>query len=216
MDNIVYFPYDFHASSKTGAGQTSILIDSMSSELQKMGFCWIDKTGQIVREQKGVVRTNCVDCLDRTNVVQSAISQSIVSVQALKLGLIEPFVETPDILIQLLSSMWTHHGDCLSRQYSGTDALRKNEKTARHRQKLLGLVKNGVNSAKRYHNAHIRDYRRQLAIDALVSGKATTTGIKTDEQVEKEAQQQSSPEPTSGSSDEEDESTSTKINQTPL
>lgn len=100
------------------------------------------------------------DCLDRTNVVQSAISQSIVSMQALKLGLIEPFAETPEVLIQLVSSMWTVHGDCLSRQYSGTSALRKHEKTAHKRQKLLGLVKNGVNSARRYKNAHIHDYSR--------------------------------------------------------
>lgn len=86
MDSVLYYPYDFHASAKTCGDQTSVLIDSMASELQKIGFCWIDKTGQIVREQKGVIRTNCIDCLDRTNFVQSAISRSIVSVQALKLG----------------------------------------------------------------------------------------------------------------------------------
>jgi hypothetical protein len=86
MEGVLYYPFDFHASSKTDSDQTSVLIDSMASDLQKIGFCWIDKTGQIVREQRGVIRTNCVDCLDRTNFVQSAISRSIVSVQALKLG----------------------------------------------------------------------------------------------------------------------------------
>lgn len=29
-----------------------------------------DLEGKIVQEQKGVIRTNCIDCLDRTNVTQ--------------------------------------------------------------------------------------------------------------------------------------------------
>jgi hypothetical protein len=117
--------------------------------------------------------------------------------QALKLGVIEPFTETPEILIQLVSSMWTVHGDCLSRQYSGTSALRKHEKTAHKRQKLLGLVKNGVNSARRYKNAHIHDYSRQFAIDVFTSSKGSTT-LKVEE--EKRLDQEST-----GSSSNEDE-----------
>lgn len=30
----------------------------------------------ISREQNGVIRTNCIDCLDRTNVVQSVIGRN--------------------------------------------------------------------------------------------------------------------------------------------
>lgn len=29
-----------------------------------------DSEGKLLQEQKGVVRTNCIDCLDRTNVTQ--------------------------------------------------------------------------------------------------------------------------------------------------
>lgn len=45
-------------------------MDSISNEISSIGFCWLDKKGIMVRQQKGVIRTNCVDCLDRTNVVQ--------------------------------------------------------------------------------------------------------------------------------------------------
>jgi hypothetical protein len=31
-----------------------------------------------IKKQKGIVRTNCVDCLDRTNVVQSVIAKKIL------------------------------------------------------------------------------------------------------------------------------------------
>lgn len=64
MDQVLYFPFDFHANSKDNG--TQLLLDSMQAELQKIGFCWIDKTGQLVRQQKGIIRTNCVDCLDRS------------------------------------------------------------------------------------------------------------------------------------------------------
>lgn len=35
-------------------------------------------TGRCVGEQKGVMRTNCLDCLDRTNVTQTKIAMRIV------------------------------------------------------------------------------------------------------------------------------------------
>lgn len=37
-------------------------------------------SGKIVQEQKGVMRTNCLDCLDRTNVVQTKLTFRIVEV----------------------------------------------------------------------------------------------------------------------------------------
>ncbi len=35
-------------------------------------------TGNIISEQRGVMRTNCLDCLDRTNVTQTKITMRIV------------------------------------------------------------------------------------------------------------------------------------------
>ena len=35
-------------------------------------------TGKILQEQKGVMRTNCLDCLDRTNVTQTKIAFRIL------------------------------------------------------------------------------------------------------------------------------------------
>lgn len=45
------------------------LVESLADMLKLMGYCWVDKEGMIC-EQKGVFRVNCIDCLDRTNVVQ--------------------------------------------------------------------------------------------------------------------------------------------------
>jgi hypothetical protein len=39
-----------------------------------------------INTQKGVFRTNCMDCLDRTNVVQSVIARQILLQWLSKLG----------------------------------------------------------------------------------------------------------------------------------
>lgn len=46
------------------------MVNSINKEIASIGFCWLDKNGLMVRKQNGIIRTNCVDCLDRTNVVQ--------------------------------------------------------------------------------------------------------------------------------------------------
>ena len=40
----------------------------------------VDSSGTIC-EQRGIFRTNCIDCLDRTNVVQSAIARVVLEIQ---------------------------------------------------------------------------------------------------------------------------------------
>ena len=32
------------------------------------------KTSKLIQEQNGVIRTNCLDCLDRTNYIQSRVA----------------------------------------------------------------------------------------------------------------------------------------------
>ena len=45
-----------------------------------MRYCWMDSHG-VVCEQEGVFRINCIDCLDRTNVVQTALAKWVLENQ---------------------------------------------------------------------------------------------------------------------------------------
>lgn len=47
----------------------SILIASIANIIRDMNYCWRDRQGHIC-SQTGAFRVNCIDCLDRTNVVQ--------------------------------------------------------------------------------------------------------------------------------------------------
>ena len=104
----------------------------MQEDLLKQGHLFIDdiyaKDGNIVARshQQGIVRTNCIDCLDRTNVLQSALALSMADYQLRLMGLLDPkdtIVNFPNVH-QVFRSVWADHADAISTQYSGTGALK--------------------------------------------------------------------------------------------
>jgi len=173
--DVGYFSFDFHYHCRAlRFTKVNDLVLSMKEKLTEIGYCWIDKSGELVLKQNGIVRTNCVDCLDRTNIVQGAISQFVGVAQFKKLGFITPLNE--DVLVKLqiiLQEIWADNGDAISRQYAGTDAL-KGDVTRSGQRKITGLVKDGYNSASRYYLSHMKDAQRQKAIDALIAGGAVS------------------------------------------
>ncbi|VDK73880.1 unnamed protein product [Litomosoides sigmodontis] len=183
--DVAYFTYDFHFRCRgLRFHKVAELVSALTEQISSIGFCWVDKCGEVVRQQQGVIRTNCVDCLDRTNVVQCAISQALCLVQAQKLGIVGPQTDAPLELIQALQTMWADNGDAISRQYAGTDAL-KGDITRSGQRNLVGMVKDGYNSASRYYVSHMRDAQRQLAVDAVL-GKSVDAGESKSEQFEGE------------------------------
>ena len=77
----------------------------------------------IKSQQPAVMRTNCMDCLDRTNVVQTGFGQ-----RALEGAMREDGFEIDfqaDISTQWFNSLWADNGDAISKQYASTAALLK-------------------------------------------------------------------------------------------
>lgn len=58
----------------------SILIDRVYDFIKEIRYCWVDDDGMIC-EQRGVFRINCIDCLDRTNIVMTAIAKAVMDIQ---------------------------------------------------------------------------------------------------------------------------------------
>jgi hypothetical protein len=58
-----------------------VLLDELAPVLQSAGYCWVDKQG-LICQQKAVFRVNCIDCLDRTNVVQVCNDYRLVELNA--------------------------------------------------------------------------------------------------------------------------------------
>ena len=43
-------------------------------------YCEDSNTGEIIKEQTGIIRTNCLDCLDRTNVIQTRFAWKMLEI----------------------------------------------------------------------------------------------------------------------------------------
>ena len=111
-----HYLYDFHAE---GGGKNLEKLWSRISETveQQSFFCSV--TGSV---QAGVIRTNCMDCLDRSNVSQAMLGHKMVRSQLYRL--------VPDIkdmtvsrLEDMFQQMWISNGNNLSKLYAGTGAL---------------------------------------------------------------------------------------------
>ena len=70
-----------------------------------------------VRLQHGVLRTNCIDCLDRTNVAQFAFGLAALGRQLHALGLAEgPELDARSSLARQLMDLYEAMGNVLARQ----------------------------------------------------------------------------------------------------
>lgn len=75
------------------------------------------------RFQSGVLRTNCIDCLDRTNVAQYAYGLAALGRQLQAMGLTDmPKVDADSSIAAALMDMYQGMGDALAQQYGGSAA----------------------------------------------------------------------------------------------
>ena len=76
--------------------------------------------------QRGVLRTNCIDCLDRTNVAQYAYGLAALGHQLHALGVLDdPKIELDAPLADDLMGFYERMGDTLAHQYGGSAAHNK-------------------------------------------------------------------------------------------
>ena len=122
-----------------------------------------------------VVRTNCVDCLDRTNAAQFFVGLHTMGQQLYTMGLLrKPQLEPGSELVVLLMEMYEVMGDRVSIQYGGSSAHNKGSKLM-SRSSLVAKQKDLFTSVRRYYSNAFTDRAKQDAINlflgAFVPGK---------------------------------------------
>ena len=116
----------------------------------------------VMLQQEGVFRTNCLDCLDRTNLIQTIISQMAVEAFLGHNGV----TATSDFWSRH-SDLWADNGDSLSKIYAGTGAL-KSSFTRHGKMSFAGAVADLRKSATRLYHNNFTDNARQVTIDTLL------------------------------------------------
>jgi hypothetical protein len=107
--------FDFHAICRGMKFENvSLLMNALEDKLNAFGDT-VAVDGQLLSRQIGVLRTNCMDCLDRTNVVQSACGRRALE-QQLKNEGIDISLQV-DQTFQFFNTLWADNGDAISKQF---------------------------------------------------------------------------------------------------
>ncbi|AQL09242.1 Phosphoinositide phosphatase SAC2 [Zea mays] len=119
--------------------------------------------------QKGVLRTNCIDCLDRTNVAQFAYGLAALGRQLHALGLTEAQkIELHDPLADDLMDFYEWMGDTLAIQYGGSAAHNKIFCEQRGQWKAATQSQEFLRTIQRYYNNAYTDHDKQDAINMFL------------------------------------------------
>ncbi|XP_019331841.2 synaptojanin-1 isoform X1 [Alligator mississippiensis] len=160
--------FDYHQMVKGGKAEK--LHSMLKPQVQKFldcGFFYFDGK-EVKRYQSGTIRTNCLDCLDRTNSVQAFFGLEMLTKQLEVLGL----AEKPQLVTrfqEVFRSMWSVNGDSVSKIYAGTGALEGKAKA--------GKLKDGARSVTRTIQNNFFDSSKQEAIDVLLLGNTLNSDL---------------------------------------
>lgn len=174
IDSIGLSNFDFHATTRTAGGLEGTKaelkrLNAVQSKRRSFGFALVDQNNQLVQQQRGVFRTNCLDCLDRTNVAQDILSQDVLML------CIENSI-LPDAGSVLWSNhrvLWAENGDALSKIYAGTGALNSTFTRTGVGKKTFGsFLSDAAKSASRLYINNFQDKSKQNVIDALLGNMA--------------------------------------------
>lgn len=121
-----------------------------------------------IRVQNGVARTNCIDCLDRTNAAQFVIGKRALGYQLHALGILENTVIHYDTdAVNLFTHMYHDHGDTIAVQYGGSQLVNTME-TYRKINQWTSHSRDMIESFKRYYNNSFLDGQRQEAYNLFL------------------------------------------------
>ncbi|PTB80964.1 hypothetical protein M440DRAFT_1322958 [Trichoderma longibrachiatum ATCC 18648] len=157
--------FDFHHACRGMKFENvSQLLSTLKDQLEGLGST-VKSNGQLVRKQQGVLRTNCMDCLDRTNVCQSSFAKHMLELQLKEDGI--------DMSAQIdqetawFNTLWADNGDAVSKQYASTAAMKGDYTRTRKRDYRGALNDLGI-SLTRLYSGMVNDYFSQAAIDFLL------------------------------------------------
>ncbi|XP_005103334.1 polyphosphoinositide phosphatase isoform X2 [Aplysia californica] len=133
-------------------------------ELQALRGVW----GSRGSRQTGLVRTNCVDCLDRTNTAQFAMGRSALAYQLYALGVLEkPHLEFDTDCVKMLEELYEDHGDTVALQYGGSQLVHR-IKSYRKIAPWTSHSRDIMQTLSRYYSNAFSDVEKQQAFNLFL------------------------------------------------
>jgi hypothetical protein len=156
-----FINFDFHALCSRGHRENLEKLYSYELDKYCEQFGFFHAEGGVVRQlQQGVLRVNCLDCLDRTNSMQTFVGLKMLMKIVKSVDTVD-FVDNVVVrLHDVYENLWVQNGDQISRIYTGTGALEGKN-----------MLKDGTLSVARTFQNNLLDANKQGAIDILILGR---------------------------------------------
>ena len=167
---IIHKAWDMSRASKVRGGDVIGNLEKIAeSVLNTTGFFQNgDGRTSPMTAQNGIARTNCIDCLDRTNAAQFVIGKRALGLQLHALGILDnETVEYDTDAVNLFTHMWHDHGDTIAVQYGGSQLVNTME-TYRKINQWTSHSRDMIESFKRYYNNSFLDSQRQEAYNLFL------------------------------------------------
>uniref|UniRef100_H2YYI3 SAC domain-containing protein n=1 Tax=Ciona savignyi TaxID=51511 RepID=H2YYI3_CIOSA len=163
---IKYYAFDMaHLLRGTKQNVLDRLAGIAETSLQSTGFFQLGSC----RVQTGVLRTNCVDCLDRTNSAQFVAGNCALAYQLYSLGVLdEPVVEIKTDVTRLYEEMFETHGDIIALQYGGSQLVHTINSYRRTVAPWTSHSRDIVTTLSRYYTNTFSDADKQSAINLFL------------------------------------------------
>lgn len=163
-EDMPHIVFDYHQECRGGNTKNLSKLKAKVDVYLKSYSLFYTKGDDIQSEQKGTLRTNCLDCLDRTNCVQTFFGLQVLpwQLQFLKLEKQQIVSRFEEVFRQ----MWINNGNEISKIYAGTGAIQGGSK-----------LMDGARSAARTIQNNLLDNSKQEAIDVLLLGNTLNSEL---------------------------------------
>ncbi|KAI1185677.1 SacI homology domain-containing protein [Nemania serpens] len=175
---IIHKAWDMSRAAKSRDQDVIGTLESIAESVVTTTGFFQNGDGDITpgRVQNGVARTNCIDCLDRTNAAQFVIGKRALGHQLHALGILEDTsIDYDTDAVNLFTHMYHDHGDTIAVQYGGSQLVNTME-TYRKINQWTSHSRDMIESFKRYYNNSFLDSQRQEAYNLFLGNYIFTQG----------------------------------------
>lgn len=125
--DIAHIVFDYHQECR-GGNTTNLQKLKAKVENEMQDFSFYHVIGNTTYSlQTGTIRTNCLDCLDRTNCVQTFFGLETLAKQLQSMQLVDK-KQTISRFEEVFKQMWINNGNEISKIYAGTGAIQGGSK----------------------------------------------------------------------------------------
>ncbi|KAL2120833.1 hypothetical protein VTJ04DRAFT_4860 [Mycothermus thermophilus] len=175
---IIHRAWDMSRAAKSRDQDVIGTLEAIAEEVVRTTGFFHNGDGHTtpIRVQNGVARTNCIDCLDRTNAAQFVIGKRALGHQLHALGILgDTSIEYDTDAVNLFTHMYHDHGDTIAVQYGGSQLVNTME-TYRKINQWTSHSRDMIESFKRYYNNSFLDGQRQEAYNLFLGNYIFSQG----------------------------------------